>query len=73
MNSKMLTRALTLLALASSSFAQQAAQVSGGGSGSSRGPSAPEIDVALTGAAVALVLGGVFLLTTARRKKLASS
>lgn len=63
---------ITVVALASSAFAQQSSQATT--QGTQRPASgAPEIDVALTGAAIALVLGGLFIFTTARRKKLASS
>lgn len=66
--------------LASSAFAQQSAKSQGSTNGTlgqgSQGQGhsgAPEIDAALTGVAAALVLGGVFIFTTARRKKLAAS
>jgi hypothetical protein len=64
----LLARAVALVALASTSFAQANRP------DSVREPSAaPEINVALGGAALALVIGGVLLLTTARRKRLARS
>jgi len=66
----MISRLLVPLFLAASYSAQQA-QPSQLGPSSSAG--APEIDVALAGAALALVIGGLFVLTTARRRKLARS
>lgn len=61
-----------LVVLASGSFAQQSNGTRGTGTGGG-GTGAPEIDMAMTGAAVALLLGSVFILTTARRKKLTRS
>jgi len=58
-----------LVVLASDSFAQRSTGKGGTGT-EGAGTGAPEIDVAMTGAAVALLLGCVFILTTARRKKL---
>lgn len=58
--------------MASGSFAQRSGGTGGTGS-EGAGTGAPEIDVAMTGAAVALLLGCVFILTTVRRKKLTRS
>ena len=74
MNLKTLARLGSFLALASVSFAQrEAAATAGGAMGSVNGTAAPEIDAALAAAALALVIGGVLLLTTERRKRLARS
>jgi len=71
---QVLSRVAVLAALTSSTLAQKS-QAHGGMSGgsSSGGGHAPEIDVALAGAAIALVLGGILVFTTARRRKLARS
>lgn len=53
------------------SLAQQAMTSTPGPDGGKA--SAPEIDASLATAAVALLLGGLFLFTTSRRRKLASS
>jgi hypothetical protein len=68
----LLPRIAALLVLASSALAQQSQAHGGMRSGSTAG-GAPEIDVALTGAAIALVVGGILVFTTARRRKLARS
>jgi hypothetical protein len=65
-----LTNAATI-SLATPTLAQQQLTSTPGPDGGKA--SAPEIDASLATAAVALLLGGLFLLTTARRRKLARS
>lgn len=67
-------RVLSSLSVIATLVTSALAQKSQGQQGPARGSGgAPEIDAALTGAAIALVLGGIFLITTARRRKLARS
>lgn len=66
MTPRPLAHLVTLLALASSALGQEEFP-------HPPPASAPEIDVSLIGAAVALVLGGIFILTAVRRRKLARS
>jgi len=64
----------TTVVLTTSAFAQTRGQTPPKSGGSTEAKhSAPEIDVGLTGAAAALLLGGVFVFTSARRKKLAAT
>lgn len=64
---------LAAMVLSSTAVAQLGAKYPATQGGAGDPPGAPEIDVALVGAGVALLIGGLFVFTAVRRKRLAGS